>query len=306
MSLSRAALGARLRAGAPLILDGATGTELERRGVATRLPLWSAAALDSDPELVHRIHADYVACGVDAVTANTFRTQRRTLAHAGIADRAEELTLRAVALARRAADERSVWVFGSSPTLEDCYHPERVPDAAALAREHAEHARHLARAGVDAILVETMNTQREAAAALRAACDAGVPALVSFVCWDGARLLSGEPLGDALRVAADEAACAVLVNCLPPSNAAACLDALAAQALPFGIYPNLGVPEDEIGFRRSEEVSPERFGELAAGWAARGASVLGGCCGTTPAHLAALVARVRRPDPPAPPSAVCK
>jgi S-methylmethionine-dependent homocysteine/selenocysteine methylase len=292
MSLSRPALEARLRASAPLILDGATGTELERRGLGTPLPLWSAGALDSDPELVQQIHADYVACGVDVVTANTFRTQRRTLAHAGIADRAAELTQRAVALARRAAGNRA-WVFGSSPTLEDCYHPERVPDAASLAREHAEHARHLALAGVDAILVETMNTQREAAAALRAAREVGAPALASFVCWDGARLLSGESLADAVRVAADGAACAVLVNCLPPSNATACLDVLAAQPLPFGIYPNLGVPENGLGFRRSEELSPDRFAALAAGWAACGARVLGGCCGTTPAHLAALVARVR-------------
>lgn len=292
MALGRPALERRLRSSEPLILDGATGTELERRGFATRLPLWSAQAIDSDPELVRQIHADYVASGVDAVTANTFRTQRRTLAHAGLADRAEALTLRAVALARSAAGDRAL-VFGSSPTLEDCYHPERVPDAVALAREHREHAQSLARAGVDAILVETMNTQRECAAALRAAREAGAPALASFVCWDGARLLSGEPLADALRRAADEAACAVLVNCLPPSNADACLDVLAAQPLPFGIYPNLGVPEDELGFRRSEDVSPERFAELAAGWVERGASVLGGCCGTTPAHLAALVARVR-------------
>ncbi|HKA15615.1 MAG TPA: homocysteine S-methyltransferase family protein [Myxococcota bacterium] len=274
-----------------MILDGATGTELERRGVATRLPLWSATALDSHPELVQKIHADYVASGADAVTANTFRTQRRTLAHAGQGDRAEELTVRAVALARRAAGDRAL-VFGSSPTLEDCYHPERVPDATSLAREHAEHARHLALAGVDAILVETMNTRREAAAALAAAERIGVPALASFVCWNGALLLSGEPLADALRAAADGAACAVLVNCLPPSNADACLDALAAQPLPFGIYPNLGVPEDELGFRRSEDLAPDRFGELAAGWAARGARVLGGCCGTTPAHIAAIAARV--------------
>jgi len=292
MPLARPALEARLRDDRPLILDGATGTELERRGVATRLPLWSAGALDSHPQLVREIHADYVACGVDAVTANTFRTQRRTLAHAGIADRAEELTRRAVALARSAAGNRT-WVFGSSPTLEDCYHPERVPDATSLAREHAEHARHLALAGVDAILVETMNTQREAVAALCAAREAGVPALVSFVCWDGARLLSGEPLADALRSAADEGACALLVNCLPPSNADACLDVLGAQPLPFGLYPNLGAPEDELGFTRSEDVSPQRFAELAANWRARGARVLGGCCGTTPAHLAAVVARVR-------------
>jgi S-methylmethionine-dependent homocysteine/selenocysteine methylase len=185
-------------------------------------------------------------------------------------------------------------VFGSSPPLEDCYHPERVPEDDALAREHAEHARHLADAGVDAILVETMNTRREAVAALRAARDAGIPALASFVCWEGARLLSGEPLADALRAAADEGACAVLANCLPPSNADACLDALSAQPLPFGIYPNLGAPEDELGFRRSEDVSPEQFAALAAGWAARGARVIGGCCGTTPAHLGAVAALMRR------------
>ena len=63
MTLTRPVLEARLRADRPLILDGATGTELERRGVATRLPLWSAGALDSHPELVLEIHADYVACG---------------------------------------------------------------------------------------------------------------------------------------------------------------------------------------------------------------------------------------------------
>jgi S-methylmethionine-dependent homocysteine/selenocysteine methylase len=292
MPLARPALDHRLRSGAPLLLDGATGTELERRGVATRLPLWSAGALDSHPELVARIHADYAACGVDAITANTFRTQRRTLASAGIGHRARELTLRAVELARSAAGARA-WVLGSDPPLEDCYHPERVPDAAALAREHSEHARHLVDAGVDAILVETMNTRAEAAAALRAALAAGAPALVSFVCWDGARLLSGEPLRDAAREASDEGACAVLANCLPPSNAEVCLDALSAQSLPFGIYPNLGAPEEELGFRRSEDVSPDRFAALAEGWLERGARVIGGCCGTTPAHIAALAERVR-------------
>jgi S-methylmethionine-dependent homocysteine/selenocysteine methylase len=292
MPLSRSELADRLRSAEPLLLDGATGTELERRGVATRLPLWSAAALDSHPETIVQIHADYVAAGVDVVTANTFRTQRRTLAHAGLGERAAELTQRAVDLARRAAGA-SVWVFGSSPTLEDCYHPERVLEDAALVAEHAEHARHLADAGVDAVLVETMNTIREARAALRAASGVGLPALASFVCWEGARLLSGEPLADAVAAARDAGACAVGVNCLPPSNVEACVHVLAAGPLPFGVYPNLGEPEDNQGFRRSEDLSPDDFGRLAAAWAARGASVLGGCCGTTPAHLAAVVRRCR-------------
>ena len=290
MPLSRSELADRLRSTSPLLLDGATGTELERRGVATRLPLWSAAALDSHPDTIVRIHTDYVAAGVDALTANTFRTQRRTLAHAGMGERAAELTRLAVELARSAADT-STWIFGSSPPLEDCYHPERVPDDADLAAEHAEHARHLADAGVDAVLVETMNTIREARAALLAAAEVGLPALAAFVCWDGARLLSGEPLANACTAAAEAGASAVLVNCLPPSNVDTCIDVLDGASLPFGTYPNLGEPEDTVGFRRSEDLSPEAFGQLAANWAARGARVLGGCCGTSPAHLAEVVRR---------------
>ena len=285
-------LATRLESGPPLLLDGATGTELERRGVATRLPLWSAAALFERPELVAQIHADYVEAGAELLTANTFRTQRRSLAHAGLGDRAQALTARAVELARRGAAGRA-FVLGSAPPLEDCYRPDRVPDAHALAREHAEHARALVAAGVDAILVETMNTRREAVIALEAARAAGAAALASFVCWEGARLLSGEPLAEALAAARDAGARAVLVNCLPPSNAEACLDVLSAGPLPFGIYCNLGEPEDELGFRRREDTAPADYASLASGWAERGARVVGGCCGTTPAHLSAVAHAVR-------------
>ena len=152
----------RLTRGAPLLLDGATGTELERRGVATPLPLWSAPALFEAPEVLAAIHSDYAAAGVEVLTANTFRTQRRTLARGGWGDRAEQATQRAVEIARGAATRAAArpFVVGSAPPLEDCYRPDLVPDAESLAREHAEHAIHLAGAGVDAALVETMNTVR--------------------------------------------------------------------------------------------------------------------------------------------------
>ena len=281
---------ARIAGGPPLLLDGATGTELERRGVAMSLPLWSAPALLERPEVVWRIHADYAAAGAEALTANTFRTQRRALSAGGLGDRAAELTRRAVEIARRASLEAagaSPFVFGSAPTLEDCYHPERVPDDAALAREHAEHAANLAAAGVDAVLVETMNTIREAVAATRAVVKAGLPALTSFVCWDGAALLSGEPLADAAAAARDAGAMALLVNCLPPSNVPACLAVLAQRALPYGAYANLGAPDDETGFARSESCTPIAFGTHLKSWVADGAHIVGGCCGTTPEHLRA-------------------
>ena len=285
----------RLRAGPALLLDGATGTELERRGAESTLPLWSAHALLHDPALVGRIHADYVEAGAELLTANTFRTQRRTLERGGVGEQAPALTARAVALARAAAagGDRPVHVLGSAPPLEDCFRPDLVPDDDSLAFEHGEHAANLSAAGVDAILVETMNTIREALAALRAARATKLPTLVSFVCWDGPRLLSGELLREAVAAVRAEQPTALLANCLPPSNVAACLAVLAESGLPFGVYANLGAPLDERGRERSEDCAPERFAAHAASWLAAGATLVGGCCGTTPAHIRGIAQQMR-------------
>jgi len=274
----------------PLILDGALGTELDARGFPTPLPLWSARALLERPALVAEIHRDYAAAGAELLTANTFRTQRRSLLRGGAGERAAELTRLAVALAREAAREapHPAFVLGSAASLEDCYRPDLVPDDAALAREHAEHAEHLAAAGADAILVETMNCVREAAAAAQAAAATGLPVIVSFVCNEPARLLSGEPLDAGLEAVASAAPLAVAVNCLPPALAEACLATLAASGLPFGVYPNLGAPDPERGFAPSADCAPPELAARARHWLAAGAAFVGGCCGTRPAHVQAL------------------
>jgi len=279
---ARASLRERWASATPLLLDGATGTELERRGVWTGLPLWSAHALLDAPATVEAIHADYARAGAEVLIADTFRTQRRTLARAGVpgglGDRDAALTRLAVDLARsgaRAVDRR-VFVAGSAPPLEDCYRPERVPALGALEVEHHRHAELLAEAGVDLVMIETMNTVREAVAAARAAQHAGLPFVATFVCWKGARLLSGESLAEACdRIAAIDPL-GIGVNCLPPSNVPACLTALAACGLPFGVKANLGEPEDERGFRRSEDTPPGAFAELAVGWIGAGAHFVGG------------------------------
>ena len=279
----------------PWLLDGATGTELERRGVASALPLWSAHALLAAPDVVRDIHRDYARAAADALTANTFRTQARALAHVGLDARASELTALAVRLARegaRAGGREDALVLGSAPPLEDCYRPDRVPDDASLAREHAAHARNLVRAGTDAILIETMNSAREAEAALRAAREAGAQALVSFVCASGARLLSGETLAAAIERVAPLAPLAVGVNCAPWTELAACLPTLRAAGLPFFAYGNLGAPL-ACG-RRTHEASPREVAAHAASWVAAGAAAIGGCCGTTPAHVAALARLLRK------------
>jgi S-methylmethionine-dependent homocysteine/selenocysteine methylase len=191
------------------------------------------------------------------------------------------------------APERRVFLLGSAPTLEDCYRPDLVPDDATLALEHREHAEHLVAASVDAILVETMNTVREAVGATRAAREAGAAVLVSFVCWEGPTLLSGEPLDTALAAVAEYEPLALLVNCLPPSNVEPCLEVLAASQQPFGVYANLGTPDDVTGFSRSKDCAPEAYAAHAARWLEAGARLVGGCCGTTPAHLRAVVQRLR-------------
>ncbi len=293
----RTPLSQRLAGKRPLVLDGATGTELERRGAPVSLPLWSAHALLHDPNLVREIHTEYAEAGADLLIANTFRTHRRNLDCEDSGDRALELTRLAVSLARDAARAAApgnpLWVLGSAAPLEDCYRPDLVPGDDEVEREHTAHAENLADAGVDAILVETMNTGREAAAALRAARRTGLSALASFVCWNGARLLSGESLREAIDTALREQPLAVLVNCLPPSNVAACLPTLRACGLPFGVYPNLGEPTDPAGRVRTEERSPADFAELALEWRDEGATLLGGCCGTQPAHIRKLVQRLR-------------
>jgi S-methylmethionine-dependent homocysteine/selenocysteine methylase len=179
-------------------------------------------------------------------------------------------------------------VLGSAAPLEDCYRPDLVPDAASLAREHAEHAGHLAAAGADAILVETMNSVREAEAAARAARATGLPFLASFVCGEGALLLSGEPLRAGLEAVAAHGPLAVGVNCVAPSRVAACLPELARAGLPFCVYANLGSPDPVRGFAPSADCAPAAYAGEAERWVAAGAAVVGGCCGTGPAHVAAL------------------
>jgi len=294
----RKRLRARGPAEPPLVLDGATGTELERQGHPSQAPLWSARPLRDAPDAVLEVHRRYVAAGVDALTTDTFRTQARSLTAGGLsADEDRALTARAVALARRAADEapRRVFVLGSDPPLEDCYEPARVPGEAALAREHARHVRNLLGAGADAVLVETMNCAREAAAALRAAREAGAEAWVSFCPAEDGRLLSGEPLAEALEAVAALDPLLVGVNCLPPRIVPACLPALRAAGPPFAVFANMGAPLDVRGLRHTDDATPAVFARHAEAWVASGARAVGGCCGTTPVHLAAVVAALVGP-----------
>jgi S-methylmethionine-dependent homocysteine/selenocysteine methylase len=277
-----------------ILLDGALGTELERRGVAPPLPLWSAEALLAAPDVVGAIHEDYIRAGADLLTANTFRATPRAFGKAGRSAEAERAVGLAVSLAREARDRagaaRGVLIAGAMAPLEDCYRPALAPPLETAEREHALQAVLLARTGVDAILVETMNTIAEAQAAVRGAKPTGLPVLVSFICRSEREILSGEALADAVRAVEAFKPDAILVNCTHPDVVARCLGEIArVTRLPRGAYANAGEPDMEGGVWRFDAGwSPERFASAALTWVRAGAQIVGGCCGTTPAHIRAI------------------
>ncbi|MDO8752330.1 MAG: homocysteine S-methyltransferase family protein [Anaerolineales bacterium] len=279
-----------------LILDGATGTELNRRGVDTGLPLWSANALmnDRDANILQQIHEDYLRAGADIITTNTFRTHRRALASSGYAGRALELTRRAVEIARTAiakvpsASDKARFVAGSISTLEDCYRPDIVPPDDELRAEHSERIHHLVECGVDLILIETINTIREAVIMAKLATVTGTPVIVSFVCDREGKILSGETLTDAARQLLPLGISVIGVNCGPTPHLAQPLAELqnaCGKDFPLIAYGNIGYADDEVGWVNTDSENPKAYCEHASQWPAK---IIGGCCGTTPEHIQQL------------------
>ena len=286
----------RLKKPEPVLLDGATGTELTRRGVDTGLPLWSANALltEEGARVLQQIHADYLAAGAEIITANTFRTHVRALAPSGNGRRALELTRRAVEIARDAIAETPGdtprFAAGSISTLEDCYRPDLVPADDECRTEHSERVHHLVESGVDLFLLETFNSIREAVIAARLATITGTPVIVSFVCDPKGRILSGEALTEAADHLLPLGVAALGVNCGPTPGLSAPLAELRTACgpdFPLIAYGNVGYPDEKVGWVNTDAEDPFVYCQHAALWPAR---IIGGCCGTTPAHISQLKA----------------
>ena len=275
-----------------LLLDGATGSELERRGVDIGLPLWSANAIINAPDVLREVHMAYLGAGAQAITTNTFRTHRRSLAKAGIGDRAVALTKAAVDIAQRARDETNprAFVFGSVAPLEDCYSPDLAPDEATCRHEHTKLMTTLIEASVDMVLIETMCSMREARAAIAAAQEVAPGKWgICFCLSPGGTLLDGTGLSAIADVVAD--AQYVGVNCVGASVLGDHVRSLRAALGPdmrIAAYGNVGFANEHGAWVSTDAVEPERFANYAMQWIDAGASIIGGCCGTTPATIAAI------------------
>jgi S-methylmethionine-dependent homocysteine/selenocysteine methylase len=278
-----------------IVLDSAMGTELEARGAELSTPLWSAGTLFEIPDTIRQIHIDNIDAGVDIITTNTFRTNRRTLEKANYnykelnyAESAKELTTAAVELAKEAVmiTRDEVLVAGSIATLEDCYMPGLAPDTDTLCTEHYEHVLNLIEAGVDILLPETMNNVREISAVLNQIHKTGKEYMISMICRNKDELLSGELIKDAVKIIEKFSPSAIMVNCIHPSAAEGVITTLKnLTGRPIGVYANIGEAEHEKGSRFDLDVSPAVYFDYAVKWKRMGAVLIGGCCGTNPEYI---------------------
>jgi homocysteine S-methyltransferase len=289
------------------ILDGGMGRELERIGAPFRQPEWSALALLEGPDFVVQAHGNFIDAGAQVVSTNSYAVVPFHLGAERFAEQGEELAALAGRLARQAADAApaKVLVAGSLPPPLGSYRPDLF-DPRLAAEILAVLVSGLA-PSVDLWLAETQSSIAEVTAARRAIGPTDKPIWFSFSLQDldgdrvVPRLRSGEAVADAVRIAVTLGAKAVLFNCSQPEVMGAALDtasatviSLGADSVDLGAYANAFAPlaadhKANASLKAiRDDLSPAAYLAWAQQWVERGASLVGGCCGITPAHIAAL------------------
>ncbi|NDL61667.1 homocysteine S-methyltransferase family protein [Acerihabitans arboris] len=295
------------------ILDGGMGRLLEQLGAPFRLPEWSALALIEAPEYVTRAHQIYADSGAQVLTTNTFGLVPHMLGEARFRLQARSLAGLAGQLARGAADRAGaahplspVRVAGSLPPPFESYRPEKFIPARA-GEILAPLVTGLA-PWIDFWLIETQSSTLEALTALetvRRASD--LPVFVAYTLKDEAgragppELRSGEPVAAAAAATLLAGAAGILFNCSQPEAmgeaivaARRIIDASATPAAALGVYANAFMPEppsDEpyAGLSRlRDDLDPDNYLKWIRRWVGQGATLVGGCCGIGPAHIAAI------------------
>lgn len=310
----------RLKSGERLLLDGGTGSELQRRGVnvlhgATAeegLQAWSALANIEAADVVQQVHQDYLRVGADILISNNFWTSPTRMAPIGLRDRWRDYARAAAQNAIRARDavNPEAYVAGgmAPPCLQSKTEGRNDPDVVVMGeeafhREFADHARLLADAGVDILWLEYVGRIADCVAAVDACAETGLPVFlgVRHVQADGS-LQYGEKMEELAEALKGRRVDAILLMCTPPENVSAGLPILkGAFDGPVGAYPNIGykptaplklqegeTPSRETDFFQIGDYYPARLATFAGEWKAMGAQIIGGCCATGPEHIQAM------------------
>jgi homocysteine S-methyltransferase len=287
-----------------VVLDGGLATELERRGADLRDPLWSAKVLVEDPQAIRAVHEAYFEAGADVAISASYQATFEGLAGRGIEhDDAAKLMRRSVELAREAAGgdrvvAASVGPYGAMLGNGAEYTGDYDRNEDELVEFHVPRIEALAEAEPDVFAVETIPSFVEAGALARALERVPeIPAWVSFSCRDGGHVCDGTPIASAVEiVAAAPSVIAVGVNCTSPLHVERLVETISATTEERVVcYPNRGSFWDPM---RKTWTDPPRqdarppLRPLA--WKEAGASMIGGCCGTTPEDIAAIAAALGR------------
>lgn len=296
----------RASAPTPIVVSGPMGAELVDRGVR-----WRGHGMLTDADAVRALYAEYLDAGCDVLRTNTFQLNQRIyldvfrdphhmvhIGAPGLATRHVDLTRRAVELAleaRKQTGRSQAAIAGVMGPLEHCFRPDLSPDHDTARAEHNELAETLVEAGVDLLLISSMNTIHEMRAAIRAARLTGLPFWVSLVLGPEGQLLSKESLAHAVDTARHMGADAILIENVPPTDAAVALKKVE-EGGPAGLIPHLGKYDPPSWkfeffprFTQTDEWPPERLAEQAHDWVHHGARIVGVGFGGGPEHVRALV-----------------
>jgi len=300
------------------ILDGGMGRQLKAMGAPFKQPEWSALALMEAPEFVSKAHSQFIDAGANIITTNNYAVVPFHIGDDRFAARATELIELSANLAREQADAAGAKVAGSLPPLYGSYRPDLFQANGALDM-YKTIVSGLA-GKVDFWLAETISSLEEAAAIRLALEGQSEPLWVSFTLSDDvvmeqrveqgvegrAVLRSEESIRDmleAMTASAGKAVDGVLFNCSQPEIITLALaelnDVITAKDLQLvsGGYGNAFTPRGKKASANSDialmrdEITPEHYADIAGEWIAAGATVIGGCCGIGPEHIAQLSTR---------------
>jgi S-methylmethionine-dependent homocysteine/selenocysteine methylase len=287
-----------LQGGGVLVIDGATGSELRRRGVSLSPHAWSGPASSTHAHLLREIHLDYIRAGADVITTNTFGTTRFLLDAAGLKGEFEHVNSQAMSavLQARQIAGTDIAIAGSISCLPPGFDIGAYPDRETELAAYSELASFLADNGADLLVLEMMQETVHAPLAFEAARRTGLPVWLGLSCrLDKAGVLVGydfpdRPMRETLRALLDFEPDAVTVMHSPPVAIATALAEIKRDWHGvIGTYPEIA-GDAAFGL--------DRWTGLAAEWIEAGARIVGGCCGTSPAHIRALKATIAAREGP--------
>jgi len=271
-----------------ILLDGAMGTQLDKRGLMSR----GRNNLDT-PEAVLEIHWEYIRCGCHILTTNTLTMNRIYIETHNVGVSVREVNRAGAELARQAARDRQ-YVLGDISSTGQLLEPYGSYKESEFYDTFKEQAEIVAEAGVDGFIIETMFDLREAICALRACKDNfSLPVIVSIAFateTKGARTIMGNSAEECAKKLTDDGADVIGANCgdIDPAQMAVVVSLLrSATTVPILTQPNAGKPK-LLGNQTVFEMAPKPFAAGIAKCLQAGARLVGGCCGTTPEHIRAV------------------